>query len=330
MATHDNAPTFTRTLRAAAARLPGGSPRAAAILLALLAAGAFIVNHAPPASATILRATVPPQNLARLLPALATGTRRTCSDAALVMPACTRCIVGGGVPAAGGGCPPPSEAVVGAFRAEVAALAATRFGAGAAVSGEPPHLYPYLETTAFTARHALFAHWMASEAPASILEIGGYFQSMSLFLHGFCPTLIVNVDPIFDASSAIVPCVGSGATGGGESHAAVVPATARDFFSNIAAVAGALLPPRGHWDAVVCVGCDAHYGPTAAHFLALPRPTTIYIEFPLAYAPSVIAFSPLLTAPGVSVLLNATLDMRSYPGIRTDYERRALYVLRLE
>lgn len=328
MATHDNAPTFTRTLRAAAARLSGGSSRAAAILLALLAAGALIVNRALPASATMLRATEPPQNLARLLPVLATGTRRTCSDAALVMPACARCIIGGGVPAVGGGCPPPADAVS-AIRAEVATLAATRFGAGASISGEPPHLYPYLETTAFTARHALLAHWMASEAPASILEIGGYFQSAGNFLHGFCPELVVNVDPIFDTSSAIVPCVGSGA-GGGETHVAVVPATARDFFSNVAAVAGALVPPRGHWDAVVCVGCDAHYGPTAAHFLALPRPTTLYLDFALAYAPSVAAFAPLLTAPGASVLLNATLDLRSYPGIRTDYERRALYVLRLE
>ncbi len=242
---------------------------------------------------------------------LAWAGAQRCSDERLRMPACINCIVGEVV----GGC--TASAAVRSLRSQIAALAAERFGEGAGL-----HLYPYLETPAFTSRHALFAHWMASEAPATVLEIGGYFEPLVRFLHGFCPRLIVTVDPVLEAESSFVPC------GGGHAHVVFLPALAQELFSEEAALGVQHGPQGGRWDAIVCIGCDGHFGPRRANLLALPRPYTLYLEIPLAYKPSVEEYFPLTSVPGVTILLNATIDMREYPGPRTDYFQRGLYILR--
>jgi hypothetical protein len=248
---------------------------------------------------------------ARLEPLFAWGGARRCGDERLHMPACKECIVG----EVDGGC--TASAAAHALRSQIATLAAERFGEGAGL-----HLYPYLETPAFTSRHALFAHWMASEAPATVLEIGGYFEPLVRFVHGFCPRLVVTVDPVLEAESSFVPC------GGGHTHVVFIPALAKEFVSEETALGARHGPQGGRWDAIVCIGCDGHFGPRRAHLLTLPRPYTLYLEIPLAYNPSVEEYFPLAFAPGVSILLNATIDISEYPGPRTDYLQRGLYILR--
>ena len=226
------------------------------------------------------------------------------------MPSCTACITGGSPL---GACTPSEKTL--ALRRSIAELTAARFGAAAGL-----HLYPYLETTTFTSRHAFFAHWMASEAPASVLEIGGYYQPLSRFMHGFCPQLTVTVDPVLPAASYFAPC------GESHTHVIVVPATVQEFFEpDLTALHS---PAGGKWDAVVCLGCDRHFGPRREQLLALLRPTTLYMEFPVDYVPSAAEFAPLTQAAGVTVLLNATIDTRA--NSHTEYFKRALFILRLE
>lgn len=229
------------------------------------------------------------------------------------MPACEVCVVGGSP--VGGACPLSGATV--SLQATIRETAEQRFGAGAGL-----HLYPYLETTAFTSRHAFMAHWMAAEAPTTILEIGGYFQPISKFLHGFCPTLLVTVDPILDAASVLLKCGKES-----ETHIVDVPATAKEFFDTKLRT---LHNPSGRWDAVVCVGCDVHWGPRQAQLLALPRPTTIYLEFSADYAPSAGEFIPLSGVAGSRILINATIEMHEYTGPRTTFHRRSVYILRLD
>jgi hypothetical protein len=191
-------------------------------------------------------------------------------------------------------------------RALIAKLTEERFK-GRKVS--PLHLYPYLESAEMASRHALIAHWLAHRRPQRIIEIGGYFNDIRKFIHGFCPELIVSVDPLYEPSSYFAAC------GAGRTHIIMLPMTAAELGQK-----GALdrLSPRG-FDAVVCIGCDSQHGPSRALFDSFPPPVDFYLEFARDYLPSAKALGGQWDG-GITVA-DASLEL---PTLRsqTEFTRR--------
>ena len=94
---------------------------------------------------------------------------------------------------------------------------------------------------------------------------------MNLFFNqSYCPQSFIVVEPILDPLSAFVPC------GNGYTHFIFLPITFRYYIT-----VSKLLPKV---DAVVCIGCDSHYGPNRRMLeTSFERPYTLYLEYPSEY-----------------------------------------------
>lgn len=253
----------------------------------------------------------PSVDLAALWPILDIHSRiRSCTSRELLWPDCEICVVGG---------PPPcllAHNVI-ELRSEIETLRQERNP-----SGEPYHLYPYLETPEFSSRLSLTAHFIANQKPETILEIGGSFQWIGRFIHGHCPKTIVMIDPVVDAESYLSPC--------GESsvHIVTISVTASDFVKRNLATS---LVPNGHFDAIICIGCDVHWGIPANQLLNFPRPFRLILEISSEYGPSVSQYGRIDQETGCRSVFSAAMDMIEYASpIKTDYTKRWFRVINVE
>jgi len=87
-----------------------------------------------------------------------------------------------------------------------------------------------------------------------------------------CPKSFLVIEPILDAFSGYVPCP----NGEGETHILVLPITFK-YYTEIK-------QEFPNPDAVVCIGCDSHYGPNRRYLeTTFPRPFVLYLEYPSEY-----------------------------------------------
>lgn len=106
-----------------------------------------------------------------------------------------------------------------------------------------------------------------------ILDVGAYYNPIYSFLgKKHCPKSVVIVEPILDAFSGYVSCP----SGNGFTHIVILPITFRHYTTVKNQV------PKS--DAVVCIGCDSHYGPNRRLLEStFGRPFTLYLEYPSEY-----------------------------------------------
>jgi len=108
----------------------------------------------------------------------------------------------------------------------------------------------------------------------NVMDVGAYYNPINLFLSPeVCPESVTVVEPILDALSVSVPCASDSAK---RTHVMFLPITFKYYMS----ISGALPMP----EAVVCIGCDSHYGPNRKMLeTAFERPYTLYLEYPSEY-----------------------------------------------
>ena len=145
---------------------------------------------------------------------------------------------------------------------------------------------------------------LALDGPKAIVDIGPYTNPIWNYLpEGYCPELIVAVEPCGEVAtnstkawqSIMRPCQvnnGNTKTSSVEIHVIVIPMTARQFFDSPFFRASS-------FDAAVCVGCDAEYGPKLSQLANLRRPFFLYIEYPPSYRHSKLAFNKRAIATNV-------------------------------
>lgn len=242
--------------------------------------------------------------LSAFLKRLASDDVEYCSDRTRLQPDCKECIPG---LRAGAGSSSCNEFVPASLkiRNEIGKLTVERYGSKLDPS-RPFGLYPYLEKPEFMQRQKMFGKMLGDYKAKHIVDIGAYYNPVNLFLSpSHCPISVVIIEPILDPLSAIVPCGGDGESGntlgGAESgrntktHVVFLPITFRYYASFVAphnpAAGTAALPqatqvtaPLPHPDYVVCIGCDAHYGPSRRMLDGtFARPFTLLIEYPVDY-----------------------------------------------
>jgi len=157
-------------------------------------------------------------------------------------------------------------------RDEIEDLAVRRYGE----RGRGGHAWPYLETPPFWERQQLTANLLAKQQPRRILDIGPYFNPISSFINSsvFCPDEVVLVEPLLRPGYSRLPC-GTKVT--------TAPATIRSFLEHSLA--------HTHYDAVICMGCDADFGPSAEMLETFSRPYTLYLEYSPSCKPSQKSYS---------------------------------------
>jgi hypothetical protein len=117
---------------------------------------------------------------------------------------------------------------------------------------------------------------------------------------------VIVVEPILQALSAEIPCPGAS---GRFTHVAFLPITFKMYQTFMS-----ILPVP---DAVVCIGCDSHYGPNR-HLLetSFKRPYTLFIEYPSEYRPNRPFSNMVGSGPAEKLLLvhnfSPTVDIEKY------------------
>ena len=98
---------------------------------------------------------------------------------------------------------------------------------------------------------------------------------------GHCPQSVIIIEPILNPFSGVIPCLDSqGKKTGGETVIHVLPITFRNYM--LIKKKNPMLFPAP--DAVVCIGCDSHYGPNKKMLeTAFERPYVLYFEYDSEY-----------------------------------------------
>ena len=215
-------------------------------------------------------------------------TSSRCDDQRRLMPSCERCVPG----LSGDSCELPRETIQ--VRAATAALVRKRYPD----SDRPLALYPYLETEEFLRRQRVVGERLERDRPRHVVDVGAYFNPIHLFLREHCPSSVVVIEPILEPLSALVPCGRGGATNG-STHVLHLPLTFKRYL-----LIRHSLPSDP--DAVVCIGCDSHHGPSKLELLrSWSRPYTLYLEFSSDHPPN-RPFHAVGGSPGATVLLDST------------------------
>ena len=108
----------------------------------------------------------------------------------------------------------------------------------------------------------------------NIVDVGAYYNPINFFLpSSHCPDSVVVIEPILQAVSANIPCKSDMNK---KIHVVFLPITFKMYIK----VKKDLPVP----DAVVCIGCDSHYGPNRRELEnTFSRPYSLYFEYPIQY-----------------------------------------------
>lgn len=241
----------------------------------------------------------------------------TCQDKTLLMPDCTRCIPGLVKKEA---CRKLSPSTV-KLRNEFEGLTTSRFGKPA----DPKRkyaLYPYLEQSGFLIRQRKFGALIEQKKPKHILDIGSYYNPIHLFIGSHCPESVVIFEPLLDALSIHIPCSNTIANTSDNqfTHVAILPMVFHNYNKT-----------KNHFpspDAIVCIGCDAHYGPNRNMLeTSFKRPYTLYLEYPHDYFLDEAFHSMPGKNEGAQLLLD---ELHEVDSNMTDYYRRHMKVIQYD
>ena len=209
---------------------------------------------------------------------------RSCTDSTRLMPECEACIPGLSLDTNGAKCV-FSEPKTARLRKEIAEIAKQRFGE------VNYYLYPYLSVMPLLQRQIDVAKMINNDRPRRILDIGPYTNPIWKFIdfNDYCPELIVSLEPcgevITNTSMAWRSVLRSCSTNGKQStHLILVPQVIQIYFESDHF-------RESQYDAVVCIGCDGHFGPSGKMITSLRKPFFLYLEYPPDYTPSRNAFN---------------------------------------
>jgi len=153
----------------------------------------------------------------------------------------------------------------------------------------------YMASADYIEDQRFVASWLQKSQPRRILDLGAKTQPMEHILRfsaHWCPELLITVDPATDGSMQKLACSQIGSM---SSVSLVhVPATVDEAldFRELAHI---------HFDAIVCLGCGAPWGPTPQRLEAFKRPYKLFLgEGPGAKGAS--AFADLPTASGSRIV----------------------------
>jgi len=131
-----------------------------------------------------------------------------------------------------------------------------------------------LEKREFMYRHYTLGKLLSERSITHLIDIGAYYSPIHLFFkQKTCMSTIIVVEPILDPISAMIPCENDPTR---FTHFISLPITFKHYMT----IKEQLPIP----EAVVCIGCDSHYGPSRRMLeTAFPRPFTLFIEYPSEY-----------------------------------------------
>jgi hypothetical protein len=247
----------------------------------------------------------------------------TCPDERHQLPDCTSCIPG----LRGAHCNKQLTTATEAARSYARRHAVRRYGKDVA----PFELYQYLSHPDLASRHAITGQWMVQTKPRAILDIGPYVSPILRWLR-HCPEQVVAVEPCGELTthnasqpfiSTYVECPADRTK---RMIYTVAPITIRELLA---------LPSTQTFDAVVCMGCDAGFGPTAkllSAFRIRNGAFDLYLEHPSNYALSVRMAKSLISLPGCTVTADARIlaNVSSTERYSNDRHLRRLRYTRLE
>eukprot|EP01032_Pedospumella_encystans_P007607 gene7607-9109_t len=242
-----------------------------------------------------------------------------CPDKTKLLPNCTECIPG---LQKGPGSESCDELFVGTkgFRKELKRLTDTRYG-DKPVADRPFGLYPYLERPDFMSRQITFGKMMSSPTAGTppvrnVMDIGAYYNPINLFLSPeVCPESVTVIEPILDPLSVSVPCTSDPSK---HTHIMILPVTFHYFVHFAASF------PKP--DALVCIGCDAHYGPSRKMLeTTFLRPYTLYLEYPSDYEPDAVFDAMNGEEKGEKLLYKHTIQPNT---TETQYTKRVMKIIR--
>ena len=172
-------------------------------------------------------------------------------------------------------------------------------------------------------RQEVFAAKLVELGAKNVIDIGAYYNPIHLFTPKTkCFESVIIVEPILDALSVHIPCDPLSTTTNGKkyTHVMFLPVTFRYFARDVVSRMPTETP-----DAVVCIGCDGHYGPTRRMLEStFPKPFTIYIEYPTEYFHNPPFNRMLGQGPNEKLIFHKLL----YPHTNeTTYTRRALKII---
>lgn len=211
-----------------------------------------------------------------------------CQDSKRLMPSCEKCIPG----LQGRKCDFPRDTL--RLRAEIAAMVKQRYPN--ATADRALALYPYLETDEFLNRQREVGDRLGRDEVKHVVDIGAYVNPIHLFLGQHCPETVVVIEPILEPLSVFVPCINSAEPSlNASTHVLHLPLTFKRYL-RVRHLVGV------NPDAVVCIGCDGHHGPTKRDLLeSWPRPYTLYLEFTDGHRPNK-PFLSIGKSPGATAL----------------------------
>lgn len=173
-----------------------------------------------------------------------------------------------------------------------------------------------MELPEFLERQKVFGKMIGEAAPTDILDIGAYFNPISMFfdMPTACPASMVVVEPILNALSAYVPCTPGNRYS--HTHLMILPITFKQYIQ---------LEIR-HPTAVVCIGCDSIYGPNRRMLVhSFPRPFTLYLEFAAGYHHNRPFLSMYGDGPGEAMVYKDELHTSNK---HTNFTERAMRVIK--
>ena len=150
----------------------------------------------------------------------------------------------------------------------------------------------------------------------NVMDIGAYYNPINLFLSPeVCPESVTVIEPILDPLSVSVPCASNHTK---HTHIMILPVT-----SHYVGLFAAAFPKP---DTIVCIGCDANYGPSRKLLeTTFARPYTLYLEYALDYKPNKVFEAINGEEKGETVLYKHSFQPSTN---ETIYTKRMMKVIR--
>jgi hypothetical protein len=249
-----------------------------------------------------------------------------CDDRTKMLPACKECIPGLTTASAESTTCDTYMPGSAKIRDEIEGLTKDRYANMPQEKGRYPRpfgLYPYLEKGDFMVRQETFAQKLVEYGAKNVVDVGAYYNPIHFFTpKSTCFDSVVIVEPILDALSVYIPCHPSVPGGEGKfTHVMFLPVTFRFYARDVVR-----RMPTESPDAIVCIGCDGHYGPNRRMLEnTFPRPFTIYLEYPTEYYHNPPFNKMMGTGPNEEMLYHMLL----YPNTNeTTYTKRGMKIIK--